>query len=361
MTAESVLFTPFTLGPIALANRLVMAPLTRNRAGADNVPTAMMTTYYQQRSGAGLIISEGAQICPEGVGYPLTPGIHSPEQIAGWQRVTAAVHGAGGKIFLQLWHVGRISHPSLQPNGALPVAPSAVQPQGEAATYSGMQAFVTPRALDLAEIPEVVAQYRQAAIAAKEAGFDGVEIHGANGYLIDQFLRDRTNRRTDAYGGSFANRTRFLLEIVEAVIGVWGPGRVGVRLSPSGTFNDMGDSDPIALFSYVAEALNAFPLAYLHLVEVNEADLRYGGTEVPTAILRQKYQGVFMVCGEYNRPRAEAAIAHGADLVAFGRLFIANPDLPARLAQNAPLNEPDVSTFYGGDERGYVDYPFLSV
>lgn len=360
MTSESALFSPFSLGSISLRNRIVMAPLTRNRAGEGNVPTAMMATYYQQRASAGLIISEASQICPEGVGYPLTPGIHSPEQIAGWRQVTAAVHGAGGKIFLQLWHVGRISHPSLQPDGALPVAPSAIAPKGQAATYSGLQPFETPRALELAEIPDIVAQYRGAAIAAQEAGFDGVEIHGANGYLIDQFLRDRTNQRTDAYGGSFANRTRFLLEIVEAVVGVWGPDRVGVRLSPSGTFNDMGDSDPIALFGYVVAALNAFPLAYLHLVEVNEADLRYGGMEVPTAILRQKYRGVLMVCGDYDRPRGETAIAQGVDLVAFGRSFIANPDLPARLIQNGPFNLPDETTFYGGDERGYIDYPFLS-
>jgi N-ethylmaleimide reductase len=282
--------------------------------------------------------------------------------VAGWKLVTDAVHQHGGRIFLQLWHVGRISHPDLQPDGALPVAPSAIAPTvGQAATYEGMKPFVTPRALETSEIPLIVEQYRQGAKNALEAGFDGVEVHGANGYLLDQFLRDGTNKRTDEYGGSIENRARLLLEVTQAVTEVWGAGRVGVRLSPSGTFNDMHDSDPLATFGYAAEALNRFGLAYLHLIEVVEADLRHGGMEVPTSYLRDRFTGTLMVNGGYDLDKSNAVLSsHKADLVAFGTLFIANPDLPQRFALNAPLNPADPSTFYGGGEKGYIDYPFLA-
>jgi N-ethylmaleimide reductase len=298
-------------------------------------------------------------VSPQGLGYPATPGIHSPEQVAGWKLVTDAVHQEDGRIFLQLWHVGRISHPDLQPDGALPVAPSAIAPRGEAATYEGMKPFVTPRALETSEIPGIVEQYRQGAKNALEAGFDGVEIHGANGYLLDQFLRDGTNQRTDEYGGSIENRARLLLEVTEAVVGVWGTQRVGVRLSPSGTFNDTHDSNPLETFGYATEALNRFGLAYLHIVEVTEADLRHGGTEVPTSYLRDRFTGTLMVNAGYDRDRGNAVIAKKeADLVSFGTLFLANPDLPRRFALKAPLNQPDATTFYGGTEKGYTDYPF---
>jgi N-ethylmaleimide reductase len=356
------LFTPYKIGDLELPNRIVMAPLTRNRAAKGNVPHQLNAEYYAQRASAGLIISEATQISPQGQGYPFTPGIHSPEQIAGWKLVTDAVHQNGGRIYLQLWHVGRISHPDLQPDGALPVAPSAIKPKGEAWTYEGMKPFVTPRALETWEIPEIVQQYRQGAQNALAAGFDGVEIHAANGYLIDQFLRDGTNHRTDRYGSSLENRARFLLEITQAVIGVWGAKKVGVRLSPSGTFNDMSDSDPLLTFGYVAEALNQFDLAYLHIYEATEADIRHGGTVVPTSHLRERYQGTLMVNGGYTLEKANSVLAaKQADLVSFGRLFIANPDLPKRFLYNAPLNEPDESTFYGGTARGYTDYPTLEL
>jgi N-ethylmaleimide reductase len=355
------LFSPIQLGPYALPNRIVMAPLTRNRAGAGNVPGPLNATYYTQRASAALIISEATQVSPQGVGYPATPGIHSPEQIAGWQLVTDAVHQQGGRIFLQLWHVGRISHPSLQPDGQLPVAPSAIAATGEAMTYEGMKPFVTPRALETEEIPGIVEQYRQASKNALTAGFDGVEVHGANGYLLDQFLRDGTNQRTDQYGGSIENRARLLLDVTRAVVEVWGADRVGVRLSPSGTFNDMRDSDPKATFGYAVTALNAFNLAYLHLLEPSEADLRHGGTPVPTSYFRPLYDGLLMVNWDYDQAKAEVAIANGnADLVSFGKLFIANPDLPERFRAGAPLNQPDPDTFYGGGAKGYTDYPALA-
>ena len=359
---EVNLFSPYKLGDLELPNRMVMAPLTRNRAGDGNVPGQLNATYYTQRVSAGLIIAEATQVSPEGLGYPATPGIHSAAQVAGWKLVTDAVHQHGGRIFLQLWHVGRISHPDLQPGGALPVAPSAIAPTvGQAATYEGMKPFVTPRALETSEIPGIVEQYRQGAKNALEAGFDGVEVHGANGYLLDQFLRDGTNKRTDEYGGSIENRARLLLEVTQAVTEVWGAGRVGVRLSPSGTFNDMHDSDPLATFGYAAEALNRFGLAYLHLIEVVEADLRHGGMEVPTSYLRDRFTGTLMVNGGYDLDKSNAVLSsHKADLVAFGTLFIANPDLPQRFALNAPLNPADPSTFYGGGEKGYIDYPFLA-
>lgn len=360
MTIAKNLFTPIQLGRYELPNRIVMAPLTRNRAGAGNVPQPLNALYYQQRASAGLIISEASQVCPQGQGYPATPGIHSAEQVAGWKAVTQAVHDQGGHIFLQLWHVGRISHPSFQPEGALPVAPSAIQPKGDAMTYDGMQPFVTPRALELDEIPGIIDQYRQGAKNALEAGFDGVEVHGANGYLLDQFLRDGTNHRTDDYGGSLENRARLLLEVTQAAVEVWGSDRVGVRLSPSSTFNDMADSDPKTTFGYAIQALNAFNLAYLHLLEPSEADLRYGGTPIPTREFRPLYNGTLMVNWDYDQATGHQAIASGdADLVSYGKLFIANPDLPRRFEENAPLNEPNFDTFYGGGAEGYTDYPSL--
>ena len=360
---ESNLTTSVRVGPYELPNRIVMAPLTRSRAGAGNVPQPMNVEYYTQRASAGLIITEATQISPPGVGYPNTPGIHTKEQVKGWKKVTDAVHKQQGQLFLQLWHVGRISHPSLQPNGALPVAPSAIRPNGDAYTYQGLQPFVTPRALETEEIPGVIKQYRHAAEHALEAGFDGVEIHAANGYLLDQFLRDGTNHRTDVYGGSVTNRARLLLEVTEAVSEVWGADRVGVRISPVHTFNSMYDSQPHLTFGYVAKQLNRFGLAYLHVV-----GSRYGDGAYPVhslqpfeeRMLREAFKGTYMANAGYDRDRALAALQSGeADLIAFGALFIANPDLPLRLARNASLNVPDVSTFYGGDEKGYTDYPFL--
>ncbi len=360
---ENILTTPFRLGPYELPNRIVMAPLTRNRAGTGNVPQAMNVEYYAQRASAGLIITEATQISPQGIGYPNTPGIHTNEQVKGWKKVTNAVHQRHGRIFLQLWHVGRISHPSLQPHGALPVAPSAIRPNGEAFTNQGLQPFVTPRALEIGEIPDVIEQYWIAAQNALEAGFDGVEIHSANGYLLDQFLRDDTNHRTDAYGGSIANRARLLLEVTEAVTEVWGGDRVGVRISPVHTFNSMYDSHPHLTFGFVAKELNRFGLAYLHVV-----GSRYGDGEYPVnsvqpfdeRMLRDAFKGTYIANAGYDRDRALAALqASEADLIAFGSLFIANPDLPLRLALNTALNVPDVSTFYGGSEKGYTDYPFL--
>jgi N-ethylmaleimide reductase len=360
MNTNLNLFSPIQLGRYQLPNRIVMAPLTRNRAGAGDVPRPINVTYYEQRVSAGLIITEASQVSPQGLGYPATPGIYSSAQVEGWRSIVDAVHAQGGRIFLQLWHVGRISHPSLQPDGALPVAPSAIAPSGMASTYTGQQPFVTPRALEISEIPGIVEQFRKGAENALAAGFDGVEIHGANGYLLDQFLRDGSNQRTDQYGGAIENRARLHLEVTEAVVGVWGSDRVGIRLSPSGTFNDMSDSNPQATFGYLIDQLNRFNLAYLHLLEPSEADLRHGGTAVPTQYFRPIYQGTLMVNWDYDQEKGNAAIANGdADLVSYGKLFISNPDLPERFKLNAPLNPPDPNTFYGGGEAGYIDYPSL--
>lgn len=354
------LFTPLRVGQLKLPNRIVMAPLTRNRAGAGNVPQPMNAIYYAQRASAGLIISEASPISAMGHGYPATPGIHSTDQVAGWRRVTDAVHTSGGRMFLQLWHVGRISHPSLLPAGALPVAPSAIQPAGMAVTYDGMQPFVTPRALESNEIPALVADYRKAAQNALDAGFDGVEVHSANGYLLDQFLRDRSNQRTDQYGGSIPNRMRLLLEVVDTVSQVCGAYRVGVRISPVNPFNDMRDSNPQALFNQVADALNPFGLAYLHVMEIG-----IGATEAlplfDFAALRRSFKGLYMANGGYDKVRANTALAEDrADCVAFGVPYIANPDLVERYAKDVPLNVADQNTFYGGGEQGYTDYPALA-
>jgi N-ethylmaleimide reductase len=355
------IFTPIQLGPHRLANRIVMAPLTRNRAGEGGVPGDMNKLYYTQRASAGLIITEGVQISEQAVGYPATPGIYNEQQKTAWRKITDAVHEKGGHIFLQLWHCGRVSHSSMQADGGLPVAPSAIRPQGDAMTYEGPKPFETPRALEIAEIPGIIEQYRHAAQLSLEAGFDGVEIHSANGYLLDQFLRDGSNQREDAYGGSLENRTRLLMQVVEAVVGIWGADRVGLRLSPLQPFNDIRDSDPEALFSYVVERLNAYGLAYLHITEMGREAPGVAGPAFDLHKLREIWKGVYMTNFGYDKARANAAIANNeADMIAFGVLFIANPDLPERFATDAPLNPVDESTFYGGDEHGYTDYPFLS-
>ncbi len=365
MSPSLKLLEPSQLGPYSLKNRLVMAPLTRNRASAGNVPNALNAEYYRQRSSAGLIITEATQISPQGQGYPFTPGIHSAEQIAGWQLVTHAVHEEGGRIFLQLWHVGRVSHPCFQPNGALPVAPSAIAPAGDAATFTGPQPYVIPRALETAEIPGIIADYRQAAQNAMAAGFDGVEVHSANGYLLDQFLHDGSNQRQDDYGGSIANRARLLLEVMAAVVEVWGSDRVGVRLSPSGTFGSMADSDPQALFTYVVQQLDPLNLAYVHIVEprvqANET-VENPDMALSTTYFRTLYRGALISAGGHNRYTGEATLQAGdADFVAYGRLYISNPDLAQRFALNVPLNPYNRDTFYGGDAQGYTDYPVLQV
>lgn len=363
MSSDLKLLSPTKLGPYELPNRMVMAPLTRNRAGSGNVPGTLNAKYYAQRASAGLIISEATQISPEGVGYPATPGIHSPEQVAGWKLVTEAVHQKAGRIFLQLWHVGRISHPDLQPEGVLPVAPSAIAPQGNASTYEGEKPFVTPRALESSELPGIVEQYRQAAENALAAGFDGVEVHSANGYLLDQFLQDGTNHRIDQYGGSIENRCRLILEVVEAVIGVWGADRVGIRLSPTGTFNDMNDSNPAVLFDYLVAALDRFGLAYLHLIEPRWENpaTRNSAIDLGAHHFRPLFKGTLISAGGYDRETGNAVLVQGdADLIAYGRLFISNADLPQRFALDAPLNPYDRNTFYGGNEKGYTDYPTLS-
>ncbi|MFC3109526.1 alkene reductase [Undibacterium arcticum] len=355
------LFEAVQFGPYTLRNRIVMAPLTRSRAQVADVPSLLAPEYYAQRASAGLIIAEATQISPQGKGYAFTPGIYHQDQVAGWKDVTAAVHQEGGRIFLQLWHVGRISHPELQPDGALPVAPSAIQPAGKAFTEAGFLPFVTPRALETAEIPGIIEQYRVAAQYALDAGFDGVEIHAANGYLIDQFLRDQTNHRTDAYGGSLENRARLLMEVTAAVSAVWGAERVGVRLSPISPANDIADSDPATLFSYVVEQLNQFGLLYLHVVEGATGGPRQVENGFDLQVLRRLFKGIYIANNGYDRDLAVKVRQDGlADLVAFGRPFISNPDLVDRLRLAAPLNELDAGTLYGGGAEGYTDYPFLS-
>jgi N-ethylmaleimide reductase len=361
MTQSIDLFSPFRIGPLALPNRIVMAPMTRNRAGPGNAPTALNATYYAQRAGAGLIVAEAAQVSPQGLGYPATPGIHSTGQTAGWRLVTEAVHAADGRIFLQLWHVGRISHPSLQPGDALPVAPSAIAPAGQAWTLDGMKPYVTPRALETAEIPGIIEQYRQGAANAKAAGFDGVEVHAAHGYLLDQFLRDKTNRRADIYGGSAENRARLLLEVMEAVAGEWGAERVGVHLSPTNlAFNDISDSDPANTFTAVVRALDRLGLGYLHLVEPGPADPAGPGPRLDAAFFRPLWRTALIANKAYDLARANETLRSGAaDLISFAMLFIANPDLPERLRRNGPLNAAERKTFYGGSAAGYTDYPAL--
>ena len=356
----TTLFDPLRAGDIDLATRIVMAPLTRNRASLGQVPNELMREYYAQRAdpatGAGLLITEATQVCPEGQGYLDTPGIHSAEQVAGWRRITDAVHARGGRIVVQLWHVGRISHVSLQPGGQAPVS-STARPAGTKTYIAGGFATCSPpRALATEEIPGVVEQYRRAALNALEAGFDGVEVHGANGYLIDQFLRDSINDRSDAYGGAIENRIRFLREVMQAVTGAIGGGRTGLRLSPVTPSNDAApDSDPQALHEQVHRMLAPLKLAYLHVVEGQTGGAR-DFAPFDYAALRRQFNGAWMVNNGYA---LEAVASGAADLVAFGKAFIANPDLGRRLREDAPLNAPDVATFYGGGAAGYTDYPTL--
>lgn len=355
----TTLYSPIQFGTLPLRNRVFMAPLTRNRAEPDGTPGRYAETYYRQRSSAGLIITEATQISAMGKGYINTPGIYLPEHIAAWQRIVDGVHASGGRIFLQLWHVGRISHSSLLPGGGQPVAPSAVKARSRTVTNEGFVDVTEPRALTSKEIEETIEDFWMAARNARLAGFDGVEIHAANGYLIDQFLQSSTNRRTDRYGGPVSNRIRFLAETAEAVLDIWEKERVSVRLSPRGTFNDMGDDNPEATFTAAVAELARLGLSTLHMVESCPGD------SPPTPDfqdlfrrLRRHWPGSYVANGGYDGPSGEKAIAEGhADAIAYGRAFLANPDLPVRLEHQGPLNEPDPTTFYGGTERGYIDYP----
>jgi N-ethylmaleimide reductase len=368
----SPLFQPYRLGPFNLRHRIVMAPLTRSRARQPgNVPGPLAACYYAQRASAALIISEATQVSMQGQGYAWTPGIHSREQIEGWRHVTQTVHQADGLIFNQLWHVGRISHPALQPDHMLPVAPSAIIPEGKAFIENQrgegeLVPFVRPRALTMEEMPFLVRQYERAARNAQVADFDGVEIHAANGYLLDQFIETGTNRRTDGYGGPAENRARLLFEVAEALIPIWGPDRIGVRLSPMGKMNDIHDDDPEATFGNVAERLSDYGFAYLHIVNPAIEQMQNGKEPDPRALnmvklIRSKYKGTLMVAGGFEADTAAQWISEGtADLIAFGRKFIANPDLPERLRVSAPLNADDPTTYYGGGEKGYTDYPSLA-
>ena len=371
LDVNGVLFQPVQVGRYKLPHRIVMAPLTRSRARQPgNILTSLNACYYAQRSSAALVISEATQVSQQGQGYAWTPGIHSPEQVAGWRLVTDAVHKAGGRIFLQLWHVGRISHPSLQPDGMPPVAPSPIRPSGEAFIENedgegALAPFVTPRALQLEEMQYVVGQFVRGAKNALDAGFDGVEVHGANGYLLDQFLQTASNRRTDDYGGSVENRARLLLNVIEAVNEVSDSDRVGVRLSPLGAFNDMADDDAEATFAYVVEKLNDYDLAYLHVVRPRIPEAESRSWDDPEAqsmmqLIRDKYKGTLIVAGGFDRDEGEEWVLNGkADLIAFGRKFLANPDLPQRFRLGADLNADDATTYYGGGMKGYTDYPSL--
>ena len=366
MSGKEIMFTPIQLGAIALKNRLVMAPLTRMRAIAGEVPSPLAKTYYSQRAGAGLIISEATQISPIGQGYPATPGIYSAEQTAAWKEIVQAVHANGGKMVAQLWHVGRISHSSLHPEQGLPEAPSAIAPTGQ--TYGAdwkLHDYETPKAMTADDIARLLADFELAAKNAKAAGFDGVEIHSANGYLLDQFLQDKTNQRMDEYGGSIENRIRLLGEVIESVAKVYPSDRIGVRLSPYGSFNDMADSDPIALFNAVIQKLNAYQLSYVHMIEPRSTtaggnDLVDSAAPMTSEIFRSAYQGKFISAGGYDQAMGETALEAGlADAVAYGRLYISNPDLAERFQQGASLNAYDRASFYGGAEAGYTDYPTL--
>lgn len=353
------LFDSFRLGNLTLPNRVVMAPLTRNRALAGLVPNPLAVEYYGQRASAGLLVSEATQVSQQGQGYQDTPGIYSKEQVAGWRKVTDHVHERGGRIFLQAWHVGRISHTSLQPNGGAPVAPSAIRAKTKTFVNNAFTEVSEPRALELSEIPGIIDSYRRGAANAIEAGFDGVEVHGANGYLLDQFAKDGTNKRTDAYGGSIENRARLMLEVSKAVAGEIGTERTGIRISPVTPANDVSDSNPQPLFDYIVDQLNALKLVYIHVIE--------GATGGPRDIapfdygsLRRRFKGAYIANNGYDFQLATKVLAaNEADLIAFGKLYIANPDLVERLKKGAPLNEPDKATFYGGGAKGYTDYPTL--
>src|SRR5277367_2219169 len=347
------LFEPLKVGDLHVPNRIFMAPLTRSRAGVERIPNHLMAQYYAQRASAGLIVSEATVVSPLGIGYADTPGIWSPEQVEGWKLTTRAVHAAGGRIFLQLWHVGRVSDPRFL-NGAQPVAPSALAVKGNVSLVRPPIPYVTPRALDSSEIPLIIEQFRRGAENAQRAGFDGVELHGANGYLLDQFLQDSTNQRTDEYGGPIGNRARLLLEATDAAISVWGPGRVGVHLAPRGDAHSMGDSDLARTFDYVARRLGERNIAFICARE-------YAGTDSLGPRLKAAFGGAYIANEKFTYETAEQAVEAGqVDAVAFGKLFIANPDLPQRFALQAPLNAPRVPEFYAGGAHGYTDYPSLS-
>jgi N-ethylmaleimide reductase len=356
---SSKLFDSFRLGNLTLPNRLVMAPLTRNRAVAGLVPSPLAVEYYGQRASAGLLISEATQVSQQGQGYQDTPGIYSKEQVAGWRKITDRVHERGGRIFLQAWHVGRISHTLLQPNGGAPVAPSAIRAKTKTFVNNAFTEVSEPRALELSEIPGIIDSYKRGAANAIEAGFDGVEVHGANGYLLDQFAKDGTNKRTDAYGGSIENRARLMLEVSKAVVSEIGAERTGIRISPVTPANDVSDSNPQPLFDYIVDQLNALKLVYIHVIE--------GATGGPRDVapfdygsLRKRFKGAYIANNGYDFQLATKVLAADeADLIAFGKLYIANPDLVERLKKGAPLNEPDKATFYGGGAKGYTDYPTL--
>jgi 2,4-dienoyl-CoA reductase-like NADH-dependent reductase (Old Yellow Enzyme family) len=353
MTAPNLL-DPVQIGAWNLPNRVILAPLTRSRAGAERIPNALMAEYYTQRASAGLIISEATSVHPMGVGYADTPGIWSSAQIEGWKRITHSVHEAGGRMLLQLWHVGRMSDPMFL-KGALPVAPSAIAAAGHISQVRPLKTFVTPRALELNEIPDIIEAYRQGAENARQAGFDGVEIHGANGYLLDQFLQDKTNRRTDVYGGPVENRARLMIEVTDAVVSVWGANRVGMHLAPRGDAHDMGDSNPLATFGYLARELGKRRIAFICARE-SLGEKRIGPQ------LKSFFGGSYIANEKFTFTTANQVIAAGeADAVAFGVPFLANPDLPERFRQNAPLNEPDPSTFYAPGPKGYTTYPALQL
>ena len=357
--SSSELFEPYELGSLTLRNRIVMAPITRSRAGAGMVPKQSAATYYGQRASAGLIIAEASQVSQQGQGYQDTPGIYSKEQIAGWREVTERVHERGGRIFLQLWHVGRISHTFYQPNNGAPIAPSAIRPNVKTFVNGEFVDVSQPRALEPEEIPTVIEDFRRGAMHAMEAGFDGVEIYGANGYLLDQFAKDGSNKRTDAYGGSIENRSRFMLDVAKAVATEVGSDRTGIRLSPVTPTNDVIDSDPKALFQHIADEISALRLVYLHVIEA--ASATPGDCSVfDYKALRKRFKGAYIANKGYTLDFADKALAaNDADLVSFGKLFVSNPDLVERFRKNAPLSEADPTTFYGGDTKGYTDYPSL--
>jgi N-ethylmaleimide reductase len=356
--ANSKLLESYQFGKIILRNRVVMAPLTRNRAADGNIPSSLAVEYYAQRASAGLIVTEATQISPQGQGYQATPGIHSKEQVAGWKKVTDAVHKREGRIFVQLWHVGRISHVLLQPNGEAPVAPSAIRAKTKTFADNQFLDVSEPRELRRDEIPALIESYRAAARNAQAAGFDGAEIHGANGYLLDQFMRDGSNKRTDDYGGSIENRTRLLLEVTRAVIEELGADRVGVRISPVNPASDAADSNPQPLFNHIVEKLNVIKPLYIHVVEGAAGDRCY--LDFDYGALRERFSGTYIANNGYTPELAEETLAAGrADLIAFGKLILANPDLVERLRRDAGFNEPDKATFYGGSAKGYTDYPTL--
>jgi N-ethylmaleimide reductase len=356
------IFEGFDLFDLKLKNRIVMAPLTRCRAGIGDVATELQAIYYGQRSSAGLIISEASQISPQGKGYAHTPGIYTQEQISGWKLTTDEIKKHQGIMFCQLWHVGRISHPDLQPNQDLPVAPSAIKPNGYALTETGLKPFVTPRALETQEIPGIIEQYCKAAKAAKAAGFDGIEIHAANGYLLDQFLRDATNHRQDSYGGSIENRVKLIIDVIEALIQIWPSQRIGIRLSPTSTFNDMFDSTPFQTFSYLIQELNRLDIAYIHCIEGTARDARPNDNEFNFKALRSLFKNIYIANNLYDIIMAKNAInQNNADLICFGRPFIGNPDLVYRLQNDLPLVEAPKDYWYGGDAKGYTDWPTYSL